>query len=191
MARIPKRPAKTLSALRPVESLIHVIRGQKVMIDSDLAALYEVPTKALNQAVRRNIERFPEDFAFLLSKDELEHWRSQIVTSNPSAKMGLRRPPYAFTQEGVAMLSAVLRSGRAVQMSINIIRTFVRLRQLVENNRDIAIRVDKLERGHDRSASVIEILVEDIDRLAHEVKDMKALPPVTKRKIGFRLGDDD
>jgi hypothetical protein len=89
------------------------------------------------------------------------------------------------------MLSAVLRSDRAVQMSIAIIRAFVRMRELIENNRDIAARVEKLERGHDRSASVIEILVEDIDRLAHEVKDMKALPPVTKRKIGFRLGDDE
>jgi hypothetical protein len=161
------------------------------MPDSDLAALYKVPTKALNQAVRRNVERFPEDFAILLSKDELENWRSQIVTSNSSAKMGLRRPPYVFTQEVVAMLSAVLRSSRAVRMSIDIIRTFVRLRQLIENNRDIAVRVEKLEKGHDRSASVIEILVEDIDRLAHEVKEMKSLPPVTKPKIGFRLGDDD
>jgi hypothetical protein len=187
MAKTTKHPAKALAAHRPVESLIHVIRGQKVMLDSDLAALYEVPTRALNQAVRRNIERFPEDFAFLLSKDELENWRSQIVTSNSSAKMGLRRPPYAFTQEGVAMLSAVLRSGRAVQMSIAIIRAFVRMRQIIETNKDIAVRVEKLERGHDRSASVIEILVEDIDRLAHEVKEMKALPPAKKRKIGFDL----
>jgi hypothetical protein len=186
-----KQPSKRVSASRPVESLIHVIRGQKVMLDSDLAALYEVPTKALNQAVRRNIERFPEDFAFLLSKDELENWRSQIVTSNLSAKMGLRRPPYVFTQEGVAMLSAVLRSGRAVQMSIHIVRAFVRLRQLIENNRDIAARIEKLEEGHTRAASVIEVLAEDIDRLAHEVKEMKALPPVTKRKYGFRLGYDD
>ena len=113
------------------------------------------------------------------------------MTSKPGAKMGLRRPPYAFTQEGVAMLSAVLRSSRAVQMSINIIRAFVRLRQLIESNRDIAARVEKLEEGHDRAVSVIEILAEDIDRLAHEVKDMKALPPATKRKMGFRLGDDD
>ena len=89
------------------------------------------------------------------------------------------------------MLSAVLHSDRAIQMSIAIIRAFVRLRQIVENNKDIAARVEKLERGHDRSASVIEVLVEDIDRLAHEVKTMKALPPVTKRKIGFQLGDDD
>src|SRR5712672_1887051 len=90
------------------------------MLDADLAALYEVPTKALNQALRRNLERFPEDFAFRLSKEDLENWRSQIVTSNPSAKMGLRRPPYAFTPEGIAMLSSVLRSERAIQMNIGI-----------------------------------------------------------------------
>lgn len=87
------------------------------MVDADLARL-EVPTKAFNQAVKRNMERFPEDSAFQLSKAELEQWRSQIVTSNRSAKMGLRRPPFVFTQEGVAMLSSVLRSDRAVQMSI-------------------------------------------------------------------------
>jgi hypothetical protein len=94
------------------------------------------------------------------------------VTSNPSAKMGLRRPPFVFTQEGAAMLSVVLRSDRAVQMSIAIIRTFVRMRELMESNRDIAARVEKLERGHNRTASVIEVLVDDIDRLAREVKDM-------------------
>jgi hypothetical protein len=191
MAPAPKRPGKPVAAPRPVESLIHVIRGQKVMMDADLAALYGVPTRALNQAVRRNIARFPEDFAFQLSGAELEIWRSQIVTSNPSAKMGLRRPPYAFTQEGVAMLSAVLRSESAVQVSIAIIRTFIRLRQMVEQNRDIAARLEKLERGHDRTASAIEVLVEDIDRLALEVKQMKAVPPSSKRKIGFQLGKDE
>jgi hypothetical protein len=87
------------------------------------------------------------------------------------------------------MLSAVLRSGRAIHMSIAIIRAFIRMRQIIESNKDIA-RVEKLERGHDRTSSVIEILVEDIDRLAHEVKDMKALPPVTKRKIGFFIDED-
>jgi hypothetical protein len=189
MANAPKRAGKTLAATRPVEGLTHVIRGQKAMLASDLAGLYEVPTRALNQAVRRNLERFPGDFAFQLSKDELENWRSQLVTSNPSAKMGLRRPPYAFTQEGVAMLSAVLRSQRAVQMSIFIIQAFIRLREIVTHNKDIAARVEKLERGHDRASSVIEVLVEDIDRLAREVKNMKALPPVTKRKIGFFTGE--
>ncbi len=185
---VPRK--KPPGAPQPIEALIHVIRGQKVMLDSDLARLYEIPTKAFNQAVRRNLERFPEDFAFQLSKAELEHWRSQIVASNPSAKMGLRRPPFVFTQEGVAMLSAVLRSDRAVQMSIAIVRTFVRMRKLMESNRDIAARVEKLERGHDRTASVIEVLVDDIDRLAREVKDLKSLPPAQKRRIGFVIDED-
>ena len=183
---MPKAPKLTVPS-PPIERHIHVIRGLKVMLDRDLAELYEVPTRVLNQAVRRNIERFPEDFAFLLSKAELEDWRSQIVTTNPSAKMGLRRLPYAFTQEGVAMLSAVLRSSRAIQMSVNIIRAFVRMRELITSNKDIAARVEKLERNHIRTASVIEILVDDIDRLARDVKQMKNLPSPSKRKIGFDL----
>jgi ORF6N domain len=123
------------------------------MLDADLAALYQVPTKALNQAFRRNLERFPEDFAFQLSKNDLENWRSQIVTSNSSAKMGLRRPPYAFTQEGIAMLSSVLRSERAVQMNIAIMRAFVRMRELMATHKDIAARVERLERGQERAAA--------------------------------------
>lgn len=181
---------RTPLTTRPIESLIHVMRGQKVMVDADLAALYGVQTGALNQAVRRNMERFPEDFAFRLSKTEFEDWKSHSVISNPSAKMGLRQAPFVFTQEGVAMLSAVLRSDRAVQMSIAIVRTFVRMRELMAANKEIAARVDKLERSHDRTASVIEVLVEDIDRLAREVKEMKALPPVTKRRIGFIVDDE-
>ena len=132
MAKKPS-PSERTVAPRPIESLIHVIRGQKVMVDADLANLYEVPTGALNQAVRRNMERFPEDFAFRLSKAEFEHWKSQIVISNPSARMGLRHAPFAFTQEGVAMLSAVPR-------------TFVRMRELMAANKDIAARVEKLAR---------------------------------------------
>jgi hypothetical protein len=114
--------------------------GQKVMLDADLAALYGVPTGALNQAVKRNIERFPEDCAFRLSKAKFEHWKSQSVISNPSAKMGLRRAPLVFTQEGVAMLSAVLRSDGAVQM---------RNRHCLHLRSDA--RVDGLEQRH-RSA---------------------------------------
>jgi hypothetical protein len=126
-----QRLTQVTSLPEQLETLIHVIRSRRVMLDADLAALYEVPTKALNQALRRNLERFPEDFAFRLSKDDLKNWRSQIVTSNPSARMGLRRPPYAFTQEGIAMLSSVLRSERAIQMNIAIMRAFVRLRELM------------------------------------------------------------
>jgi hypothetical protein len=159
------------------------------MLDSDLASLYEVPTKALNQAVKRNLERFLEDFAFRLSKVELENWRSQAVTSNPSAKKGLRRAPYAFTQEGVAMLSAVLRSPRANHMSILIVRAFVRMRELIATNRDIASRVEKLERNYDRTASVIEVLVEDIDRLGRKVEQFKEPSPYSRRRIGYLTED--
>ena len=183
-------PAQAPATARPVEALIHVIRGQKVMLDSDLAQLYGVETKQLNRAVKRNPPRFPEDLMFPLTSEEAEHLRCQIGTSN-QGRGGRRYLPRAFTEHGVVMLSSVLSSERAIQMNLMIVRAFVRMRELVASNKDIAARVEKLERGHDRSASVIEILIEDIDRLAHEVKDMKALPPVTKRKFGFRPGEED
>jgi hypothetical protein len=173
-----------------LEAIIHVISGRRVILDADLAALYEVPTKVLNQAMRRNIERFPDDFAFQLSKEDLENWRSQIVTSNSSAKMGLRRPPFAFTQEGVAMPSSVLRSERAIQMNIAIMRAFVRLRELMAAHKDIAARVEKLERGQVRAASVIEVLVEDIDRLGRKVGQIKSTePPYARCRIGYVTDD--
>lgn len=101
------------------------------MLDSDLARLYGVPTKALNQAVRRNLARFPGDFMFALSREEAENWRSQCVTSKSGAKMGLRWAPHAFTEQGVAMLSSVLRTPRAVAVNISIMRAFVRCRELI------------------------------------------------------------
>jgi ORF6N domain len=186
MPKSHQRFAPVNSLPQSLESLIHVIRGQRVMFDADLAALYSVPTKALNQALRRNLERFPEDFAFQLSTEDLENWRSQIVTSNPSAKMGLRRPPYVFTQEGIAMLSSVLRSERAIQMNIAIMRTFVRTRKLMTTHKDIAARVEKLERGQERAASVIEVLVEDIDRLGRKIEKVRASePPYSRQRIGY------
>jgi hypothetical protein len=182
-----RRPGKAVTATRPVEGLIHVIRGQKVMLDVDLAELYGVPTKHLNQAVKRNLNRFPAKFMFQLSAEEANKMRSQFVTAS---KINIRYQPLAFTEHGVVMLSAVLKSARAVEMSILVVDAFVRMRELIAANKDIAARIEKLERNHDRTASVIEVLVEDIDRLAGEVKDMKALPPVTKRKIGFYTGED-
>jgi hypothetical protein len=157
------------------------------MLDSDLAALYGVTTSALNQAVRRNLERFPEDFAFRLSREEFGNWRSQIVISNPAAKMGLRQPPYAFTQEGVAMLSSVLRSDRAIKMNVLIMRTFVRLREMIAANKDLAARIEKLEAGQKQTSSIIDVLVDEIDGIAREVKTMKTLPTPPRRKIGFKL----
>lgn len=116
--------------LQIIRSKIYEIRGQKVMPDRDLAELYGVETRLLNQAVKRNIERFPEDFMFQLTDKEFRDWRSQIVITN-SMNMGLRRRPYAFTELGVAMLSSVLNSKIAVQMNIGIMRAFVAVRQLV------------------------------------------------------------
>jgi phage regulator Rha-like protein len=190
MVKTTKQPAKSLAAHRPVEKLIHVIRGQKVMLDADLAELYGVETGQLNRAVKRNPSRFPDDLMFQLTAEEAERLRCQIGISN-RGRGGRRYLPHAFTEHGVVMLSSVLNSERAIQMNLLIVRAFVRMRELMAHNKDIAARVEKLERGHERTASVIEVLVEDIDRLAREVKEMKTIPPVTKRKIGFRLGDDD
>lgn len=187
MATARKRPGKAVAAARPVEGLIHVIRGQKVILDVDLAELYGVPTKHLNQAVKRNLNRFPAKFMFQLSSEEANMMRSQFVTAS---KINIRYQPLVFTEHGVVMLSAVLKSARAVEMSILVVDAFVRMRELIAANKDIAARIEKLERGHDRTASVIEVLVEDIDRLTGEVKDMKALPPTTKRKIGFFTGEN-
>ena len=190
-AKRPKRPvAVGPTVSRPVEGLIHVIRGQKVMLDADLATLYGVTTKRLNEAVKRNPDRFPESFMFRVSGDEHEALRSQFATLKTARGQHRKYLPFAFTEHGVVMLSAVLNSPRAVAMSIIVVETFVRMRELIAANKDIAARVEKLERGHGRTASVIEVLVEDIDRLALEVKDMKALPPVKKQRIGFFTGED-
>jgi len=127
-----------------IQKFIFTIRGKQVMLDRDLAKLYKVKTKVLNQAVKRNPDRFPNDFMFQLSKDELADWRSQIVTSN-NDKMGLRRPPYAFTELGVSMLASVLKSQTAVNVSVNIIRAFMQMRKFIANNAGIFQRLDKVE----------------------------------------------
>jgi len=118
--------------LQVIQSKIYEIRGQKVMLDRDLAEMYGVLTKALNQAVKRNIDRFPSDFMFQLTNEETQNWKSQIVTSN-SIKMGMRRNPYAFTELGVAMLSSVLNSKTAIQINMGIMRAFVAVRQMLSN----------------------------------------------------------
>jgi ORF6N domain-containing protein len=165
-----------------VERRIYLIRKQKVMMDADLAKLYGVPTKRLNQQVQRNTSRFPDDFMFQLEPEEVEVLRLQNATSNDPAtpgRGGRRTSPYAFTEHGVAMLSAVLNSKRAVEMSILIVRAFVRMRELLTSNRELAARVESLESGHSRHASVINILAEEIE----ELKAPKSLPQ--RRRIGF------
>lgn len=133
-------------AVAALAQRIHLIRGHKVMLDADLAELYGAPTKALNQAVKRNAERFPPDFMFRLSADESLALRSQTVTSN-AGRGGRRTAPYAFTEQGVAMLSSVLGSTRAIGVNIEIMRTFVRVRELAVTHHDLAKRLGGAARG--------------------------------------------
>lgn len=136
-----------------IERKILLLRGERVLLDRDLAELYDVPTKALNQAVRRNIERFPVDFMFQLSADDVEHLRSQVVTSSKAG--GTRYLPYAFTEQGVAMLSSVLRSPRAVQVNVEIMRAFVNLRRLLASNAGLARKLTELEKKYDHQFRIV------------------------------------
>src|ERR1700722_10963837 len=166
-----------------VEQYIHLVRGYRVMLDSDLAKLYHVETKVFNQAVTRNRDRFPKDFMFQLTAEEAKGLRSQFVTLKEDEKgRGQHRKyaPYAFTEHGIAMLSSVLRSKRAVQMNIQIIRAFIRMREITAHHKDLAERVDKLESAQERHVSVITMLAE-------EIVQMKKPPVSPKRtRIGFR-----
>ena len=127
-----------------ITSKIFLIRDQKVMVDRDLAELYGVETKYLKRQVKRNTDRFPEDFMFELTKEEFANWRSQFVTSNSSNKMGLRYAPYVFTEQGVAMLSSVLNSPKAIAVNIKIIRVFTKLREMLFNNKDLLLRMENI-----------------------------------------------
>ncbi len=138
-----------------IEQAILLIRGQKVMLDCDLAELYAVETSNLNKAVKRNLDRFPEDFMFQLTREEWDALRFQIGTSNKTARGGRRYFPYAFTEQGVAMLSSVLRSKRAVKVNIEIMRAFVRLRQLMATHADLARKLADLERKYDKQFQVV------------------------------------
>jgi ORF6N domain len=138
-----------------IEKTIYLIRGEKVILDADLAELYEVQTKILNQAVRRNRDRFPSDFMFQLTKEEVaELNRSQFVTGSQKHR-DPRFRPYAFTEQGVAMLSSVLHSKRAIAVNVEIVRTFVRLRQILTSNAELARKLDRLERKYDHQFKVV------------------------------------
>lgn len=179
-----------------IQNKIYEIRGQKVMIDRDLAEMYGVQTKALNQAVKRNIERFPEDFMFQLTTEETQNWKSQIVTTN-SIKMGLRRNPYAFTELGVAMLSSVLTSKIAIQVNMGIMRAFVAVRQylLSANNptqeiENLKQRVKELEESSEDTLAAINDLSEDTRKelddiyiALTELSEKKKLP--NRNAIGY------
>jgi hypothetical protein len=163
-----------------IERRIYLIRGQKVMLDSELAGLYQVTTGNLNLAVRRNVERFPDDFMFQLTRDEHNALLLQFARAKPG-RGGRQTPPYAFSEHGVAMLSSVLNSERAVQMNILIVRAFVKMRELLASHKDLAERVEKLESTQKKHGSIIAVLAEEID-------EMKRLPEPHKRRIGFKTG---
>jgi hypothetical protein len=156
-----------------IERTILVIRGQKVMLDSDLADLYQVPVKRFNEQVARNRDRFPEDFMFQLSVEEHVNLRSQFATSSWG---GRRYPPYAFTEQGVAMLSSVLKSPRAVQVNIEIMRAFVRLREMLQTNKDLARKLDALETKYDSQFKVV----------FQAIRELMTPRPKPRKQIGFR-----
>lgn len=161
-----------------IEKAILLVRRQKVMLDADLATLYEVETRVLVQAVKRNMERFPEDFMFQLSREEFAILRSQSVTSSDWG--GRRYPPYAFTEQGVAMLSSVLRSPRAIHVNIEIMRAFIRLRQMLASNAELARKLDALESKYDTQFKVV----------FDAIRQLMTPPGPKRRSIGFRKGDE-
>ena len=165
-----------LISIQRIEKAIYVIRGEKIMLDRDLAELYQVQTKALNQAVRRNHDRFPADFMFQLSEQEVvELNRSQFVTGSQKHR-DPRSRPYAFTEQGVAMLSSVLRSKRAVAVNIEIMRAFVKLRQMLASNSELSRRLDGLESKYDKQFKVV------FDAIRH----LMTTPVRNRKEIGFR-----
>jgi hypothetical protein len=162
-----------------IEKSILLIRGQKVMLSTDLSELYQVKPRVLVQAVKRNIARFPQDFMFQLTEEEFSNLKSQIVISSWG---GLRRAkPYAFTEQGVAMLSSVLRSKRAVQVNIEIMRAFVRLRRILASHAELARKLNVLERKYDAQFKVV----------FDAIRQLMTPPAPKRRPIGFRAGDPE
>ena len=171
----------SLIPVERIERAILLIRGEKVMLDIDLAALYQVPTGALNRAVKRNASRFPNDFMFQLTPEEAEILKCQIGISS-SGHGGRRRSlPYAFTEQGVAMLSSVLNSERAVAVNIGIMRAFVRLRQMLASNAELARKLAALENKYDRQFKVV----------FDAIRQLMSPPEPKRREIGFHVKYDD
>jgi phage regulator Rha-like protein len=173
---MPKRPA-TLAV--PVESRILILRHHRVILDSDLAELYGVPVKRLNEQVRRNRERFPADFMFRITTKEDQILRSQIATSS-KRHGGRRYPPYAFTEHGAIMAATVLNSKRAIEMSVFVVRAFARMREMLAKDRQLAAEISELDRRLETPDTAIQDLIEAI-------KELMAPEGTSKRKIGFQL----
>ena len=162
-----------------IASKIYLIRGKKVMLDRDLAFLYGTETRILNQAVKRNIRRFPDDFMFQITEYEVKNWISQIVTSNKE-KMGLRKRPLAFTEHGILMLSSVLNSKKAIQVNIQIMRTFTQLRRMLLTNQDLRRKVAEIEKKYDQQFQIV----------FDAIRQLLTPPEKPKRRIGFHPHED-
>lgn len=164
-----------------VMNKIYVIRNQKVMLDRDLAELYGLETKRLKEAVKRNLGRFPEDFMFQLTEVELNNWRTQFATSN-SDKKGLRYLPFAFTEQGVAMLSSVLNSEKAISVNIQIIRIFTKIRQMLSNNTELRLGIEELRKKTDNNTKNIEVVFQYLDELLDKKENEKP-----RTQIGYKV----
>ena len=172
-----KEKHEQLIVIEEIEEKIFLIRGQKVMLDSDLAEIYDVTTKRLNEQVKRNIDRFPEDFMFQLTNEEFESLRSQSATSN-KIRGGRRYLPYAFTEHGAVMLASVLNSPTAIQASIKVVRAFVKMRSLLALHQDLAERVEELEKVSSNHKQTFDVVYQLFSEIFND-------PKVLKRKIGF------
>jgi hypothetical protein len=171
---------RSVIPIERIEKAIIQIGGKKVMLDTDLAELYGVETRVLVQAVKRNLERFPEDFMFQLSKEEADFLRSQIVTLKKGRGQHSKYLPYAFTEQGVAMLSSVLHSRRAIQVNIEIMRAFIHLRQMLASHVELARKLDALEKKYDAQ----------FKQVFEAIRQLMAPPEPKRRPIGFRKGDE-
>lgn len=163
-----------------IHSKIYMIRGYKVMLDRDLADLYDVETKYLKRQVKRNIDRFPKDFMFEMTQKEFENWRSQFVTSNED-KMGLRYAPYCFTEHGVLMLSSVLNSKRATEVNIQIMRTFSKLREMILDTTEIKFEIEKIKKKLDNHDKNIDLVLNYLDKLIEKQEN-----PTPRKQIGYK-----
>ena len=181
---------------------IYLIRDKKVMLDRDLAEMYGVETRVLNQSVKRNLKRFPEDFMFQLTEEELENWISQFVISNADSncksqnatsnsnkiKMGLRKRPYAFTEQGVAMLSSVLKSDTAIEVNIKIIRIFTKMREMLFANKDILLKLEQLERKILQQEDKLSKHDQEMQLIFTALKQLLVQETAPRNPVGFKIG---
>ena len=173
-----------------VISKIYLIRGKKVMIDRDLAAMYGVETSQLKRQVKRNIGRFPEDFMFEMGKLELQDWRSQFGISNED-KMGLRHAPFCFTEQGVAMLSSVLNSKTAIDVNIRIIRVFTKMREVLANHKEILLKLEKIEKQVSKQGTKLDKHDREMEVVFKALKGLLNPPTEPRQKIGFKRNDEE